>query len=103
MLALIFPQLWQTVSNSFLIFAKKPGKTVLAAHIGTVVPYGLKRTDMENRRSKLNVSKMSRTFLLSFFAGLAVELSIDRSETRIIQTFGARSLSLVVLDSIVST
>ena len=52
---------------------------------------------MENRSCQLNVPKMTRAFLLAFFTGLAIPLTIDGTQTRIIKTLCSRSLPLVVL------
>lgn len=55
------------------------------------------RTNVEDRASKLNVSKVPRAFFGSFLASLAVVLTVDCAESWVIDTLCARPLALVVL------
>lgn len=75
MLALIFPQLWQTVSSNFLILVKKPRKSQTNRTCG----FGAEdeRTDMENGCCKLDMSEVTGTLFLAFFASFAVPLPVN--------------------------
>lgn len=49
-----------------------------------------------DRFSELYVSKMTRTFVHALLAGGALELTIDRSKARIIETIDTRLLARLV-------
>lgn len=71
----ILPQLWQTVSRSFLILLIKP------VTCQSVIPF-LDRTlsqhtDMKNRRGKLDMTKMTRTFIHVLIASSTFVQLID--------------------------
>lgn len=56
-------------------------------------------TNVVNRSCELDVAKVSRTFLLALLTSLAIPLSIDGSQARVIQTFCPRSRPLLILQS----
>jgi hypothetical protein len=55
------------------------------------------QTDVKYWRGKLNVTEMSRTFLWTFFTSLAVVLTVDCAEARVVDTLGPRPLTLFIL------
>lgn len=76
MLALIFPQLWQTVSKSFLILVKKPVDGSQSNQLSCITA-GTPRTDVKDWRRELNVTEVSGTLLRSLLASLAIVLTVD--------------------------
>jgi hypothetical protein len=93
-LALIFPQLWHTVSKSFLILVTKPKGSQRAEReeINQV-----QQTNVKYWRRKLDMTEMSRAFLGTFFTSLAVVLTVDCAEARVVDTLGPRPLTLFIL------
>ena len=53
-------------------------------------------TIVVDRNSKLDDTKVARTFLLVFFTGGASEVAIDGTEMRIVRTFLTRSEALLI-------
>lgn len=70
---------WNTTTNPEVITAQKS------------------LTNMENWRCQFNVTKVSRTFLGSLFASLAVELAVDGAQSGVINTLCPRPLTLLIL------
>jgi hypothetical protein len=55
------------------------------------------RTNVEHWASKLNVTKVPGAFFRSLFASLAVVLTVDCTESRVIDTLCPRPLTLIIL------
>jgi hypothetical protein len=69
--------------------------TVVANSLKKLLDFSQK-TNMEHRRRELNVTEMSRALFWTLFASLAVVLTVNGTQTRVIDTLGPRPLALVI-------